>query len=320
MIQSIFYQILEYVIAPIGLMIFTFFVKGKNTKELRVLRFSDNAIESLFIASYCHLLYYFSLTAHEHHMGVNTCRDDQFASLMNAIAGLLTIFIFKYFYEKLDGWKLEKLKGIVNGTAMGLMIILTAIIIDSNMNYAHHRWTWSPNDAWKIIAASGAFLIHLNNLIFIPFIGFILYLIIVKPIIQVNPSLKSYINTTKNVPEEISLRNYTSIADDTGSPDDIRISSFVKIANHFFTLKKYEEALAAITNAKKLSVSTGNPEAQLIAIRVLKARIHCLLRQPGSASQEKVELEESKTLATEENKEFFDLWLKKLDGVLQQCA
>ena len=104
MIECAYYQILEYIVAPIGLMIFTFYVKGiGKPKELLHFKFSDNAIESLFIASYCHLLYYFNLTAHRQQNGYHLLCEFHYASLLGAIACLLTIFIYKYLYIKFDG-------------------------------------------------------------------------------------------------------------------------------------------------------------------------------------------------------------------------
>src|SRR5437870_2418869 len=99
MIEQIYFQILEFVIAPIGLIIFTFYVKGEDVnknwaKPKRIL--TENPIENLFIASYSHILYYLSVSAHDN---FHVCGSEQQSSLLAAVIGLLFLFIFKYAHE-----------------------------------------------------------------------------------------------------------------------------------------------------------------------------------------------------------------------------
>lgn len=318
MIQSIYYEILEYVIAPIGLMIFTFFVKSKNTVAIRTIKFSENAIESLFIASYSHLLYYFSLCAHEGNIKFESVKNDQFAALTNSIAGLLTIFVFKYFYEKLDGDRLRKLTRTINYTAFGLMCFLAVIIVDSNMNFHNSHLSLSSKDANKWLVDFIYFIIRLNNLIFIPFIGFILFIVIIKPIVRVNPSLKSYILTNKNVSDEKSNENYQAIASEIYSPMAIRISSYVKLAIEFLKNQDHIKSMEAITNAKNLAITSNYPESELIAIRSIKVELHCILNQKDKALKEVSEVEQNKSRDSDSNKEFYGLWIKKLEDIIRR--
>lgn len=318
MIESAYYQILEYVIAPLGLMIFTFYVKGENTQDVAGRKLSDNAIESLFIASYSHLLFYFSMSAHEFHSHSETRSDFQFASLLAAIAGLLTIFIYKYFYEKLDGAEFKRLCKHINNTAIGLMVFLIFIIIESNRQSFGYKWTWSPKDAWNILTSVFQSVLNLRNLVFIPFIGLILYIIFFRRPIQISVGLKAFLDSTKTEATQEAIDRLLAIAKDSSTPPEIRYSSYVKITDYYFARKEYAKALEAANTAKQLALTAGYPEDQLIGLRTLKTEIHCLLEQEPEAMIELRELQDSQEKASEKNKPFYDLWIKKLKKVFNR--
>lgn len=327
MIESVYYQILEYVIAPIGLMIFTFFVKGEkevissniSMQDSLPIEFKDNAIESLFIASYSHLLYYVSLSAHSHHYGNGICSREQFASLLAAIAGLLIIFIYKYFYGRAkNGDRKELIEYLIkqiNRAAFGLMLFLTIIIIVSNTNINHVKWTFSLEAFGNSIYDWVAFLLQLNNLIFIPFVLIFLYAIFIKqPTRETTASKKLQTLTSSN--GDSDKNKLMELYLDHSSPIEIRYNSIIKLVGQYMQSQNYEEALNAVKKAKELAINYNYPESQMIALRYIIVELYCIFNNKEDAEKEIKEVENNKTKDDAINQEFYDLWVKKLREIM----
>lgn len=319
MIESTYYQILEYIAAPIGLMIFTFYVKGVDKDKFLGREFKQNAIESLFIASYSHLLYFFSLNAHENEIKNLECGHNQFANLLCSIGGLLTIFIYKYLYNVLRDELKERLIKRINTSTIVLMLLLSIIIIDTNSQI--HHLVFEPNfDTVKSNFISlFCFFKRVDNLITLFLFLYLLYIISFnRPNIS-NSSLVKISDANKELNSSNRLQKYFSIANDSSENFNIRISSFIKLAENDYANLNFQSSLEYIQSAKQIAILNSIPESEIYGIRMLKCKILCELGLINSIESEIEELIKGMNLDSIENKSFYELWIAKLQDILKNC-
>ena len=178
------------------------------------------------------------------------------------------------------------------------------------------HWTFLKNDLKNNAISIMHFVLQINNFAFVIFIILIMYIILRKPLINASPSLISYINTNENTPIDKSIKNYFEISKNSHGPVEIRISSLVKLAQYYNNLNQLLPALEAISNAKALAIIESYPESQLYGIRKVKTEIHFKLKQLDNAEKEILEVEQSKLSDSNENKEFYDMWIHNLKKII----
>jgi len=321
MYESVLYQTIEYVIAPIGLMIFLYYVKNINTREKTFTpEFKENGIESLFIAAYSHVLYYFSVTAH-----ANGNHNDKIieitksASLMSAVLGLMLIFILKY-YSDIWGIKHWKSKLSTNTTALLLMLFLFFIICFMNFR------GWHINFA-SLATEQFIFITYPNNLLFI-FTAIAILIIQYKlnsQDKQLTKGVKTFLelNTIKDdININDRLRHYTNIAKSNVNPNFIRVDAFIasaKLLQAKADSSSLTLALEEIEKAKRLALESDYPESLLYGIRKLKIQIHGQLKDKESASLEISEIEkQNQAESIAELAEMRNDWIKILKAMVDK--
>jgi hypothetical protein len=314
--QSIFYQILEYIFAPIGLMVFTFYVKGGKKAEPKQFKLTNDAIERLFIACYSHITYFFSLTAHSK-LETLTLYNNQVSTLLCAVIGLLTIFIFKYQHVKYTGKELQRITRHINLTALLLMSFLVCIIFNNNMHHEGYHWTFTIQDFKDRNVEFAYFLLNTRNLVFIPFIVTIVYLVWTNRATFFTSSVKPFIEITNIQSPTARIAELTKIAEDEEVNIEIRIDSHFKIAKQHRDLLNFKDCLVALESWEKLTTSENYPEHQLFPARKLKIEVLCLLDLKDKAYIEVDAVKKKKVLADERNAQFYDLWILTLEEVIQ---
>lgn len=298
MYEAVFYQTIEYVIAPIGLMIFLFYIKNVDIREKTFNpEFKENGIESLFIASYSHILYYFSVTAHaDGNHSDDIIEITKSASLMSAVLGLMLIFILKY-YSNIWGTKNWKSKISTNTTALCLMFFLFIVICFLNFKGWHFDISVFSHPL-IFLKGNFTFLSYPNNFLFIIAACAILllqYKLNSRPK-ELTTDVMSFLNLNENQAEPSFnvISNYTEIGKSNINPVFVRVDAF--IANAKILLQKGDPAsvslaLLEVEKAKRIALEANYPENLLYGIRKLKIEIHCMLDDEKSAYLEVSEIE-----------------------------
>lgn len=299
MYEAVFYQTIEYVIAPIGLMIFLFYVKNVDIREKTFNPdFKENGIESLFIAAYSHVLYYFSITAHaDGNHSDNIIEITKAASLMSAVLGLMLIFILKY-YSNIWGNKNWKSKISTNTTALCLMFFLFLVICFLNFKGWHLNVS-AFDHPLIFIRENFIFLSYPNNFLFIIAAVVILLLqfkLNSRPK-ELTKGVLSFLNlnaTPKDFHSSGIINKYTEIGESNSNPSFVRVDAF--IANAKILMQKGDWssislALSEIEKAKRLALESHYPENLLYGIRKLKIELHSMLNDFDSAYLEISEIE-----------------------------
>jgi|GEM_PF-4095920 len=325
MCESIFYQVLEYVIAPIGLMMIIFFVKNSDDKNgVFAHDFRDDGIESLFIAAYSHILFYFSVSAHPHEDHRDIEDSTKTASLLVAVLGVITTIILKH-YSKVWGDKTKKYKAITNNVALLLMANLLFIIC----YYNSAGWDFSfllkkPQvPFWHRLS----FLLKPNNFIFIMIASFVL---VMRFYLQwhkhkLTNDVKTFLRLNRKTAIELlpenKMKDYTSIARNAINPLFVRIDSLLAKAKILEQNKEtLHSALIEVERAKEMARNVNYPENLLYGIRKLKIQILCKMSEPEAARLEIAEIMFQNLGETNiEMKEMRENWIKWLEKGLEKC-
>jgi hypothetical protein len=320
-IAGIFYQVLEYIVAPMGLVVFTYYIKGTHKKQTVNEDVTSNPIENTFIASYSCLLYYFTLSAHMHKE--HPCSMEQQAALLTVIAGLLILFIHKYL-ESNDAIKSAPLLDIIfKYMWVMIMFSLLLLIIISNMEIHDYIFT-TPfgsefcKDFWTLLIALLVFVIHPHHALFVVFtvvVSIVLYSISFN---KVYPSIA--LIQGRQGASGTRVEAAKKIVNDPNAFPKVKVSSHMRIAEAFFEKKEYRASLESVIRAKDLACEQKYPEDQMYGIRVLKMRVHCKLGQRKEAENEMKEVQDARERDREEYHEYYDQWLVALKKILDDCG
>ena len=176
-INTIFYQGLEFIIAPFLLVIFTHFAISKEDKLKGLGGYS---IELNFVSLYSNLLFYFSCLAHQHQehicSGNCPCPQVQLALLIVCVFGLFLIIIHQKVKENTS---LPRIFSFVfNWLWLGIMILLICLIFGINMHLNNLSLSWKLTDRINTLQHLWSFICCPNNMVLLLLMIFVISLII----------------------------------------------------------------------------------------------------------------------------------------------
>ena len=336
MIESIFYLCLEYAVAPIGLMIFLFYVKHKSTDKTRHRgpKFGENGIESLFIASYSHILFYFSLSAHCGDHVTNVVGNAKAASLMMAVLGLILIYILK-FYSEQWGENHPNTKMATNNSATFSIIFLVVNILYFKHDGWFIRWDILKHLPTKItdiiyncfLYPNSLFILKPQNLLFlVSAIGLII--IYVKLLRSEGPFKKSVQIYSRDrsamSTEQLYNKIYDPVIEDEETPWSLKVDALMLKARSNIQKNEIgilESELLEVRKAHRISIENDSPLNQIYGIDKLQIEILCRLGRIEEAHE--VIAKWNKLYANEENankKLALEMWIKILNDLVNRFS
>lgn len=135
-VNGVFFQTLEYVVAPLVLVLITYFVGNNNERKENPL--GEKTTEYTFVSLYSNLLFYFSLSAHHSHATVCCCSQVENALLINAIFLSFLVIIRKNYRNEIDIPAL--LQYIFNWLWLVAMVVILVLIVKINMHLTGLEW------------------------------------------------------------------------------------------------------------------------------------------------------------------------------------
>ncbi len=320
-INSIFYQLLEYIIAPFVLVIFTHFILSKEDKFKGLGNYS---IELNFVSLYSNLLFYFSCSAHHHPEHVCTknclCIQVQLALLVVCVFGLFLILI----HQRIHNISVVSrfLQTIFNWLWAGIMAILLVLIFGINMHLNELSLSFKADDIQNTFSHLVLFFRCPCNFLLLIFILFVILIMVLawrppqygKSAIRFqNLSTDSDITVDKKEKEK---NKQLEIALNKMAKPEVRAQSFYHAANFSFENNEIRHALNYVVESKKIAELAGYQERLLLPIRELKMKIHLTLNENEDANAELVEVKEKYAQATGLTKTILKYCVDKLQEVL----
>lgn len=279
MLQSCFYQIAEYVMAPFGLMLFTFYVKNLGaTKTTYKPIIETNGIESLFIACYSCMLFYLSIVAHSDAEIDLVYENAKSAILLGGFFGMIFIFILKY-HAKNWGEDDNRSNSWPNKTALGLMIFLFIVIIYKN---THGFSGFKPTqvDFVSYIKDAFFFIIVPSNSIVLVFMTLIAYFYTNNTRIMMGRRVESNIDEYAKISDDRDIKSYSRASSNILNPPHIKVQSLVKIAESLIDNDNHsdiEKARDKLILAKDIAIENSFPPNIEYGIRKLLIKTYKLL-------------------------------------------
>jgi hypothetical protein len=316
MYESVFFQTLEYVIAPIALMMILFYVKHMDRKVVQRPRFIENGVESMFIVMYSNLLFFFSLMGHPDPGPI--AEQAKIAALLMAFIGLLFNIVVKY-HAGIIGEAHREAKVMSNGGALVLMVCLFFNICYYNfhgwhidVDFIHHPFDYLRHHF--------AFLLHPGNAVLAVGSGLLVWLVV--KMVRGKGGLSENMNNLLAVALEDAptvtdkLKILKERIDNDSLPSFVRLNALLDRAQLFMDAggaANLDAAEGDLERAKAICVLDGIDGETLQSVRRLRVQLFRRTNRTGQADSEVRELvNEMNATDNAEVKQVLQDWIEEL--------
>ncbi len=316
-IEPIFYQILEYVVAPIGLMAMTSFIK--RSRENAPHGREDNKQEYLLIISYSCILFFLGQLAHtELTFGI----VQKLATLMLAIGGFILILIYKAFSTEVNNIYKFIFDAFFSWLVGAIFFAVICIIVSTNMCVCHYELDIWSRPAWHLFFHEcKEFLCNPLNLIFIV-ISIFTYLFwkIAGRMNKANMELsydakQEYFDLKEEDMFGRFLYMLTLYILDQTPYSKITVCS--NLYNYYWRKHKYAKALWFCNKVINTASENYDSEDQIVPHRISKVELCLKLSRRRQACEQRLIIEKLKIHPGEYDPQTVDVWLKKVDAIFE---